>query len=431
MNILIITTTFPPDSAISAVRPFMLAKYLRRAGHEVTVLRRGNFSRKPDDSVSRSGLGIRVVSAMGDAAPAERYERGELSAAEAVDPMFEFPSASRLRRLLQYPVRILRGSLVLSRSKRAMKKAIRGMRGERFDVVFSTFGELENIHAGQYAARVFGCKYIQDFRDLLISEITNPLNRPLFLRIQKRAATRADCCTVVSQDAAATLAACAPKARVETLYNGYEESSIERAASGAGDKRLTMCYTGTFSYSYRTMAPLFAVLRELADEGAIDLNRVEYRYAGHDYNKLLDEAKRHNVESILKNCGYVSRDAADELQRESDFFVFSSWNTQLDKGVMTGKFYEALRARVPAIAVVSGTVKNSELRRIIERYSLGICYETADDGVTHRALREYLLMQYARKTEGIPVLYEPDSEAFEVFRYDNITRRLLALIETI
>ena len=41
MNVLIIATFFPPDTAIAAVRPYLFAKYLTKMGHQVTVLRSG------------------------------------------------------------------------------------------------------------------------------------------------------------------------------------------------------------------------------------------------------------------------------------------------------------------------------------------------------------------------------------------------------
>ena len=47
MKILIIATYYPPDTAIAAVRPYMLAKYLTQRGHDVTVLRSGLLNMKP------------------------------------------------------------------------------------------------------------------------------------------------------------------------------------------------------------------------------------------------------------------------------------------------------------------------------------------------------------------------------------------------
>ena len=54
MNILIITTFFPPDSAIAAVRPYMFAKHLSAMGENVTVMRTGFFDAKPFDEYEKA-----------------------------------------------------------------------------------------------------------------------------------------------------------------------------------------------------------------------------------------------------------------------------------------------------------------------------------------------------------------------------------------
>ena len=60
MKILILTTYYPPDTAVAAVRPYMLAKYLTRRGHEVTVLRSGEFYNSASDFFDMS-IPVRVI----------------------------------------------------------------------------------------------------------------------------------------------------------------------------------------------------------------------------------------------------------------------------------------------------------------------------------------------------------------------------------
>ena len=76
LNILIICTYFPPDSTIAAVRPFMFAKYLTKAGHKVTVLRSGEFYSPPDNSYHLEEQSFRVITYLGEDAPAEKYKQG-------------------------------------------------------------------------------------------------------------------------------------------------------------------------------------------------------------------------------------------------------------------------------------------------------------------------------------------------------------------
>ena len=76
MNILVITTSYPPDTAISAVRPYMLTKYLVLHGHKVTVIRSGIINKTADNHYPAIE-GVRVISFLGENCPSERFERGE------------------------------------------------------------------------------------------------------------------------------------------------------------------------------------------------------------------------------------------------------------------------------------------------------------------------------------------------------------------
>ena len=76
MKILILTTYYPPDTAIAAVRPYMFAKYLSQLGHSVTVLRSGEINKRCDGFFEPLP-GVRVISYLGENSPAERYQRGE------------------------------------------------------------------------------------------------------------------------------------------------------------------------------------------------------------------------------------------------------------------------------------------------------------------------------------------------------------------
>ena len=77
MNILIITTFFPPDSTIASVRPYLFAKHLSEAGEKVTVLRTGFFDMPPSDEYTDFS-GFEVISALGGGCDAEKFRRGEM-----------------------------------------------------------------------------------------------------------------------------------------------------------------------------------------------------------------------------------------------------------------------------------------------------------------------------------------------------------------
>lgn len=430
MKILIIATFFPPDTAISAVRPYMFAKYLTQLGHQVTVLRSGQLDCIPDGSMPWKELGIRVISWLGEDAPAERYERGE-----QVRTQFS-PKNSRLD-ALPYPVRkaINNGkqnmkrammlTLLLRTKKRfaGQKACIDALTGERFDVVFSTFSRLENIFAGKYAAEKFGCKWILDIRDPIAQRNKSIfLNYPLWKALQRRLIRSCDVCTAVSRGVAEEIAPDTGKT-VIPLYNGYDGDDIPEDLTVL-DGILRIVYTGVM-YTKRSSAdPLFRVISQLEKDGKVDLKKIRLDYAGPHFEMLREQARTYGVEAILVNHGFVSRGEATRLQSQSDIFLVLTWNTREEKGVLTGKFYEGIRARKPILSLVSGGEPDSELNTLNEKYHYGFCCEESSGNAGTEKLKCWILDAYNRKQQGQSPVYNPEEGLFVDFTYKGLSHKL-------
>ena len=430
MNILIIATFFPPDTAISAVRPYLFAKYLTKMGHQVTVLRSGQLDCIPDSSMSCKELGIRVISWLGEDSPAERFERGE-----QVQTQFS-PKKSRLDSL-PYPVRraIQNGKLGMKRAmmltqlartrKRfaGQKACIDALAGEHFDVVFATFSRLENIYAGKYAAEKFGCKWILDVRDPIAQKNNSIfLNYPLWKALQRSLIRSCDICTAVSQGVAEEIAPGTGK-EVIVLYNGYDGEHTQEDLTPQ-DGVLRIAYTGVMYTNRSSAEPLFRVISELAKAGKVDLQKICFDYAGPHFEMIREQAQKYGVEAILVNHGFVSRSEAAQLQSKCDIFLVLTWNTREEKGVLTGKFYEGIRARKPILALVSGEVPDSELKMLNETFRYGLCCEepSGDAGVAE--LERWVLDAYDRKQRGQSPSYNPEEGLFTAFTYRGLTEKL-------
>lgn len=436
MNILIIATFFPPDTAISAVRPYLFAKYLTKMGHQVTVLRSGQLDCIPDSSMSCKELGIRVISWLGEDSPAERFERGE-----QVQTQFS-PKKSRLDSL-PYPVRraIQNGKLSMKRAmmltqlartrKRfaGQKACIDALAGEHFDVVFATFSRLENIYAGKYAAEKFGCKWILDVRDPIAQKNNSIfLNYPLWKALQRSLIRSCDICTAVSQGVAEEIAPGTGK-EVIVLYNGYDGEHTQEDLTQQ-DGILRFVYTGVM-YNKRSAEPLFRVISRLEKAGKVDLQKICFDYAGPHFEMLQEQAQRYGVEAILVNHGFVSRSEAARLQSKCDIFLVLTWNTREEKGVLTGKFYEGIRARKPILALVSGREPGSELGMLNEKYHYGFCCEEPSGGAGLEELGRWILDAYDRKQQGMSPAYNPEEGLFTAFTYQGLTEKLSELMEQI
>lgn len=424
MNILIITTWFPPDTAIAAVRPYMFAKYLRKAGHNVTVLRSGAINAKIDGHAYPE-LDINVYSYMGENSAAERYRRGEAiqTAAPRKRRAAFLPDGIRNALIWVYELFAIFRNFREAADRFKLQKAwIDENRNQKFDVIFSTYGELENVYAGKYAAEVFGCKWILDLRDPIAQKFRDKLwDYPIMKMLQKKAILSADICTAVSAGMADDIPNGTDK-KVITLYNGFD-TAVQEHAPAPKDGILRFCYTG-IAYENRSASALFCAIRQLADMSKLNLKDIRFEYAGSDFEVLLAQAKPYGVEEILINHGYVSRTEAYEIQCRSDIFLVLSWNTKHEQGVMTGKFYEGIRAGKPILSILTGDTPHSELNLLNQKYNYGFCYEECQEQAHFPALLDWLETAYTCKQAGQPIPYHPEPGLFTDFCYSNLSQKL-------
>jgi hypothetical protein len=98
---------------------------------------------------------------------------------------------------------------------------------------------------------------------------------------------------------------------------------------------------------------------------------------------------------------------------------------------MTGKFYEGIRAKKPILTLISGTLPNSELNILNEKFRYGFCYEACRDDAHFRQLCDFLEKAYNEKMTTGKVQFEVNPELEAAFRYDHLAEQLEKFIESI
>ncbi len=436
LKILILTTYFPPDTAIAAVRPYMFAKYLTQLGHTVTVLRSGEINKRCENFFEPLSQ-VRVISYLGENSPAETYQRGEWTGipSEGKSRIAFLPEQIRLPLAKLYHT-FTRKKDAACRLERRManhqkqKTALDKMRDESFDIVFSTVGEFENALAGQYAAKLFGCPLIQDFRDPMAAQMLQDKKEYAYLKaIQNKAVLGADACTSVSEGVLQNICCDLPVFRKLVLYNGFEPHPATNRINRPEfcDEHLTFCYTGQLYKDMQDFSPLFKALRTLSKGNKIELRNVRVHYAGRDFEHIHHQAAKFGLTDILVDHGHVGRKDALKIQMQSDVFLVLSWNTVCAKGVLTGKFYEGIRAKKNILSLVAGDVPYSELNLINEKYHYGFCYENCQEKEQFDALCAYLESLYMEKVSTGSVTYNPNPDLETDFRYDMLSKKLETL----
>lgn len=441
MNILIVTTYFPPDSTIASVRPYMFARYLSENGHGVTVLRSGEFQNAPFDEYTDDER-FEVISVLGKNSPAEKYKRNEYQGFAPAPAR----KGQKLPRRLRIPIKAVRDSawVIAEKPPRCIRRECRVLKyhqkavdrlyglGRRYDVVFSTCGDLENIYAGKYAAEKFGAKWIMDFRDSMIFRGSmyedfwwNRYAKDATLRALKEA----DCVTAVSYALADELRDLYPPANIRVLHNGYDDTEAVPEAETDPDV-LTMCYTGRIYDDRKPALEALAVcIAKLIADNKADRNRIRIKYAGAGTEAFEEIFKAHGIADVLDNKGYLSKHDTFRLQLESDLFIVLSWNTKQSKGILTGKFYEGIKAGKPILSLLTGNAPDSELMQLQREYDYGFCYEHINRKAMMPELEKYIEGLYREKISCGKLSYKPKQELCDAFGYTRLSEDLLKIMK--
>lgn len=436
MNVLLLTNSFPPDSGIASVRPYMFAKYLSAAGHHVTVIRSGNIYYQHPNIENLEGLDdVHILSYEGKDADAERYKRGEWVAKEKKKILFNVSHAGKLLTLLKDAIRPIISKAVMIKKvyyddgyiiyKKVCHCANTHLKDEKFDCIISTFSPLGCIMAGNKLKKLFQSKWVIDFRDLMDNQLFIHIIRSINRYLQNYYINNSDACFCVSNGNTKRISTTEGRKKIYTIYNGFDAKDVYKLKSDhIHDTALSICYTGTMYGDMRDARPMFHMIKDLSVSGCIDCNHLRVNYAGSDGTLFREQAKEFDLDEIVYDYGYLSRLETEKMQNESDLFLVLSWNTELDQGILTGKLYEALISKKPIVAFVSGTLPNSELAEIINDYQLGTCYEEAADKKTYTIVKEYLEKQYQQKVQGKMCFYMPDKVAYQKFCYFNIVQQV-------
>lgn len=423
MEILIICTSFRPDTAIAAKRPYMFAKYLSELGHSVTVVWSGQITKTVDDSFSDKSFNFKVISYTGDMSTHKK----SLSKRDLL--FLPLPFTNHIFKIIhavKIPLIVYNANKNKKEHFEKVKKVIDGFEPQSFDVVFSTYGGLANVLAGKYAKEKLGCKWVQDFRD----RIVQPGNRSwlwnlVFSTLEKTSYKEADVITTVSDDL--FNGTHYPKEKRITIYNGYSRESNSECVPVGKEKSFSICYTGSIQgYQLKSIKFVFRELRDLLNRSLIDPNVLKFNFVGQEGAEVKKIAAEYGLLNIVSDFGYLNLESTSKVQQQSDLFLVLSENTKRYQGILTGKFYEGIRCGKPILSIVYGNTPNSELYRLNEIYRYGFCYEASRSDKSTR-FKEFFLPLYQAKVQHGEIDFTLSQELIDKFEYKHITKELEAI----
>jgi glycosyltransferase involved in cell wall biosynthesis len=403
VRFLVVCYDYPRPGAPGANRWAVMAKYLRRLGHEVTVLtaaspgsRTGEADgvvRTPDLNSSRTlrKLLRRPAVTGGSTAAASPSVRPSTLLTKVVVP----------------------DAYLLSWSPWAYRAMNRILRDDTTDCLI-TSGPPHSTHLLGLARRRRSPVWIAEFRDGWLFEPPHaplPTAPQLALdrRFERQVARQADAVVAVTQpivdDFRLRLGVPA-----HLVSNGWDPELAETGASPSDEGKFTFLHTGTTTGgSGRDPRPLLAAVRLLLDQDPSLGERAEFLFAGMSSSDDLDLLRDPRLDGIVRYLGFVTRPEAVELQRRADALLLLTSDRVCEA---TGKLFEYLGSGRPIVALA----ENNEAARIVAETGTGACVPPRDV----RAIAD----QLRRALEGrLEQSYAPHD--LERYRYPGPAERMV------
>jgi glycosyltransferase involved in cell wall biosynthesis len=415
-SILFVAYFYPPCTDAGAHRPAAMVKYLRRAGHRVTVLTTSAYGRSPDDAAGPDDGVVRTADL--------QLARARLHGEDRVQAMYEADTYSGRPHPLSRV--LVPEPLVLAWVPFALPSALRLHRARRFDAVITT-SPPESAHLiGRSLARR-GAAWVADVRDAWTFEPLRPpfptaAQRRLDERLERGLLGAADVVTCVSRPAADDLRVRVTD-DVELVPHGWDPELAPPAGAGGtgGDgaarlldpDRVSLVYTGRFGSYGRDPRPLIAALRELAASEPKSAARLELVLAGPFTEEEVKILRTDVAPARIVPVGSLPRPDALALQRAADALLLLASPARSQLANL--KLFEYLAAGRPLLALAGGT----EAGRIITETDAGVVVRSDDVPAIVEALRRLA----AGETEP------PDADRVREYSYPAVAERMAGAVE--
>lgn len=324
--------------------------------------------------------------------------------------------------------------------KQVVRYLQRHFEKKEFDYVFSSYPSSSSHMAAMFAfEKGIAKKWVADFRDPMSYEsLHSKLEKKLYGRIQGEICKKASIVTAVSKELVKKLEAeYHASGKCFYLPNGFDSDDLKNLKEMPSspsifshDGEFTIAYTGSLYGGLRDLGSLFHALKELEQEGSINVEKVRFLYAGRDFETLEKQARKFDMGKILINYGFVARIVSLQLQKTADLTVICTLNTDKEQGVITGKIYESFLLKKPVLVVVNGTKPGGELSEMVQKSRLGFVFNSMlSCPYQHQDLKNYLSSKFKETFCKQSTNFQTNNEYIERFDYANITRKMAEILE--
>jgi len=405
-RLLVVTYVYPPASGVGGIRWSTMTKYLRRAGHEVTVLTSSAFGTSDDDA--QQGV-VRTKDLSASSGLRALLRRGVVAADEAPDDVTPTPSRALTRVLVP-------DSYLVSWAPYALVAMRRILRASPIDCLI-TSSPPESAHLLALALGPRRPAWVADLRDGWLFE---PHREPFSLRAQRALDARAEAAVVRKADRVTSVVR--PIVRdleerfgrpVRHVPNGWDPDVVpEKPDIDLDPRMLNVVHTGTLVGAgwRRNPTSFFHALETCLRRRPELRDRLRIVVAGAKTAQDAALLDRFQLGDVVRHIGRLRREQAVGLQREADALLLLSSAPEFLSPVPV-KLYEYLTAEAPVLAVAP---PGSESAQMVEDTGAGLWVSPYDEEGMVTALERVAAGELRRRDGASPAadyVYPAPTEA--------------------
>lgn len=382
MKIAILSYHFTPSTMVAALRARGLAKYLGRAGHEVTVV-----TAQPDPETSSV---YDVVTLPGRTPSSRMREAMGLSPHHTIVDALSDGEAGSARAAVLRALRRGAQEIVFWPDEAAeWAGRVRGWvtarsRSGALDAVISTSPPV-STHLAALRADRRGVAWVADYRDLWTAAHHYPLSaarRAFDRRWDARIAREADAVTVATEGFARTVRSAFPGTPVAVVYNGYDPGMFANTSRATPNGRLTLVHAGSLYGGRVDPSVLLDAIVQVTSSGRIPRDRIRLEFFSAAEAWLTRKIADRALGDVVVVHGTRPRELVIEAYRTADVLVLMQWDDPGELAVMPAKTFEYLGARRSLLCVGCGA--GGEVDRLVASSGAGVVVR--DVGAAARAL---------------------------------------------
>jgi hypothetical protein len=345
--------------------------------------------------------------------------------ADQLDRRFGLPGKRSLRRALVYFVaRRIREVLDYPDPERgwkpfAIEAASALLREGDIHALVSSSPPVTSHLVARELRTAYGVPWVADFPHLWSQNNSYPysfLRRPIDRRLERKTLRQADALTTTSEPLAAKLGTLHRGKATYAISHGFDPTTVNVPPAPL-TKTFSITYTGSFDPNLREPSRLFAGLRNLIAQEAVDRNDVDVRFYGPRLEWVADMIEQYGLSGVVTQYDPVPLSDSWDRQRESQVLLVPKWEDAKEPGIHSLKIFEYLAARRPVLAVGGHADVVDELLAETKAGAIAPTVEAAEE-----AIRELY------KAKG-QVSFRGDESIVDQYSHRGMAKRFCELLD--